>query len=168
MMTRPRFMSPTAEDIIRNIRTPDTTFYIGQDENDDLFLEVVPSIDATFRFYMSYAPDIASGIDRYVEYENGYIYDWDSIPGIDDDINENNFTPIRETDYIIPMMEDVEECPVCYEQYEPMYGSLCGHRACLDCMRKMDARGLTKCPMCRSEDFKFPIAVSCNKMFVTV
>jgi hypothetical protein len=176
MMTRPQFMSPTTEDIIRTIRTPDTTFYIDQDENDDLFLEVCPSEYETFRFHMSYAPDIASGVNRYVEYENGYIlftddiYDWASVPDVevDFDTNENNFTSILETDYTIPMIEDVEECPVCYEQYEPMYGSLCGHRACLDCMRRMDATGLTKCPMCRSDDFKFPIAVACNKMFVTV
>ena len=161
MMTRPRFMSPTADDIIRNIRTRDTTFYIGQDENDDLFLEINPTLDESFRFYVSYTVDIANGINRYVEYENGYILftdDWSSVDKI----------PVLETDYMIPMIDDVEECPVCYEPYEPMYGSLCGHRACLDCMKRMDTMGLTKCPMCRSDDFRFPIAVACNKMFVTV
>jgi hypothetical protein len=73
---------------------------------------------------------------------------------------------IQETDYTVPMVEDIEECPVCYEPYEPMYGSLCGHHTCVECMKRMDAQGLHKCPMCRSDDFKFPIAVACNRMFV--
>jgi len=89
---------------------------------------------------------------------------WDSGSETESDF----FIEVQPDDYIVPMFDDVEECPVCYEAYEPMYGSLCGHRACVDCMRKMDRIGLTKCPMCRSDDFKFPIAMACNKIFVSV
>jgi hypothetical protein len=169
MMVRPRFVSPDAHDIINNIRTNNTTYSIGQDGNDELFLEVRPSDDEIFRFHLEYSADLASGVNRSVVYENTHIMftdevNWDSGSETESDF----FIEVQPDDYIVPMFDDVEECPVCYEAYEPMYGSLCGHRACVDCMRKMDRIGLTKCPMCRSDDFKFPIAMACNKIFVSV
>lgn len=169
MMVWPRFVSPYAIDIIDNIWTPTTTYSIGQDGNDDLFLEVRPADDEVFRFLLEYSADLASGVNRSVLYQNGIILftdevDWDS----ESESPDSNLVPVLETDYIVPMIEDVEECPVCYENHEPMYGSLCGHRACIDCMKRMGRMGITKCPMCRSDDFKFPIAMACNIMFVSV
>lgn len=173
MMISPRFMSPDAHAIIASIRTNNTRYSIGQDGNDDLFLEVRPSDDEVFRFHLDYSANLASGVNHSVVYENGLIFftdtvDWDTASETE---NENNFdlvVPVQESDYTVPMFDDLEECPVCYEQYEPMYGSLCGHHTCLDCMKRMAHTGLTKCPMCRSDDFKFPIAMACNIMFVTV
>ena len=159
-MVRPRFVSPDAHDIISNIRTNNTTYSIGQDGNDELFLEVRQSDDEIFRFHLEYSAELASGVNRSVVYENTHIMFTDT---------ESNFLiEVQDSDYIVPMFDDLEECPVCYESYEPVYGSLCGHRACVDCMRKMDRMGITKCPMCRSDDFKFPIAMACNKIFVSV
>jgi len=141
--------------MIERIRGPLTKFTIRQDGYYDLLLEV-ENVDELYRFYMEYSANIASGINHEVEYTNGMIMftDFDLIIGI------------TEYDYTVPIVEDLEECPVCYETYEPMYGSLCGHHTCLECMRKMDAQGLSTCPLCRSDNFKYPIAVACNRMFV--
>ena len=167
MIVRPVFMSPTAPEVIRNIRGPFAQFTIRQDGHDDLFLEVSPREEEVYRFYMIYSEDLASGLNRDVEYVCGQIMFTDDLESESDDSDDFRFVvPIKNTDYTIPTEEDVAECPVCYEMYEPMYGSKCGHHICLDCMQSMDYRGLVMCPLCRSDDFKFPIAVACNKMFV--
>ena len=170
MMSRPVFMSPSTSVIIEAIRRPTTVFTIRQNGYDELVLECTNSNDEYFIFYMEYSEDLASGVNRSVVYENGVILftdidDWDSESETD---MPDLVVQVQDTDYTVPMVEDVEECPVCYELYEPMYGSVCGHHTCLDCMQRMDQMGITKCPMCRSDDFKFPIAVACNKMFVTI
>jgi hypothetical protein len=101
-----------------------------------------------------------------VSYEGGMISLMDEMVISDSDSEPDVLVRIQETDYTIPMVEDTEECPVCYEPYEPVYGSLCGHYTCVKCMKKMDAIGMTSCPMCRSEYFKFPIALACERMFI--
>ena len=169
-MIGPRFMSPDAHAIIMSIRTNNTRYSIGQDGNDDLFLEVRPSDDEVFRFHLAYSANLASGVNRSVVYEDGLIFftdnvDWDSASETD---MPDLVVPVQESDYTVPMFDDLEECPVCYESYYPLYGSLCGHHTCLECMKKMGRLGTTKCPMCRSDDFKFPIAMACNIMFVSV
>ena len=170
MMSRPVFVSPTSASIIEMIRGSTTVFTIRQNGFDELLLECTNGPDEFFHLYREYTVDMASGVNREVQYADGWIMftdEWDSESETDTDMPDL-VTPVLETDYTVPMVEDVEECPVCYEPYEPMYGSVCGHHTCLDCMKRMDQAGLTKCPMCRSDDFKFPIAVACNKMFVTV
>ena len=177
MMTRPVFEHVDVADLIEEIRKEDSYFIIEPCANSD-YLElrcINPDQGSNFCFYMNYTADLASGIGREVEYDNGVILftDPDNITyyGYDESDTEDDFNllmPVLETDYVVPMVEDIEECPVCYESYEPMYGSLCGHHACNNCMISMDARGLTKCPLCRSVDFKFPIALACNRSFVKV
>jgi len=52
------------------------------------------------------------------------------------------------------------ECPVCYENFKTNIGSLCGHTVCMECMVKMHKNNLKECPMCRSEDFKYPLRLA--------
>lgn len=103
-------------------------------------------------FLIHYSEDLASGIGHPVQYRKGVVMFTDRV------------TPIKDTDYTIPV--DAEECPVCLESYDPMFGSTCGHQCCVDCMRKMYDQRLTRCPLCRSEEFRFPIAMACNQTFV--
>jgi len=170
-MTRPVFEHADVADLIEEIRNEDSYFTIEPCANSE-YLElrcVNPDRGSNFCFYMNYTADLASGIGHEVEYVNGMIMFTDLLPDYDDGSQtEDDFMPVFESDYVVPMVEDIEECPVCYELYEPMYGSVCGHRACNNCMISMDATGLTKCPMCRSDDFKFPIALACNRSFVKV
>lgn len=167
MMTRPVFESADVPDLIERIRDDESVFTIEPSANSDyLELRCVNSDHGQdFRFYMNYTADLASGIGHEVQYEGGMILFTDPVICIDDD---EDFAPILETDYITSLDEDAEECPVCYESYEPMFRSLCGHHACNDCMIKMGLKGLTKCPICRSASFKYPIAVVCNRSFVNV
>jgi hypothetical protein len=173
MMTRPVFEHPDVADLIEQIRTEDSYFIIEPSANSH-YLElrcINPNHGSNFCFYMNYTADLASGIGHEVEYEGGMIMFTDLIYGYDESDTEGDFSllmPVLETDYVVPMVEDLEECPVCYDTYEPMYGSLCGHHVCNDCMISMDARGLTKCPLCRSDSFKFPIAVACDRRFVKI
>lgn len=109
-------------------------------------------VNGTKPFLMHYSEDLASGIGHPVEYSKGIVMFTDRV------------TPIKDTDYTIPV--DTEECPVCLESYDPMFGSTCGHQCCVDCMRKMYDQRLTRCPLCRSEEFRFPIAMACNQTFV--
>ena len=160
MIVRPVFTNSQSSQIIESLREPDTIFTIRMSHYNThvLMLEfLVVRTSIIYSVYIDYSEDLVSAIDREVEYRNGMIM-----------FTEADFMPVLETDYTVPMVEDVEECPVCYESYEPMYGSLCGHHVCNDCMISMDARGLTKCPLCRSSDFKFPIALACNRSFVKV
>jgi hypothetical protein len=168
MMTRPVFESPDVQELIERIRNEDSYFTIEASPNSHyLELRCVNSdLGQDFRFYMNYTSDLASGIGHEVQYEGGMIMFTDEVVYIDDD--EEDVMPISDNDYVISLDQDKTECPVCYETYEPMYGSLCGHNACNDCMIKMDSKGLTKCPMCRSDSFKFPIALACNRSFVNV
>lgn len=185
MITRPIFENTDVADLIEQIRTDDSIFSIRLSTNFG-YLELRcnnPNHGTDFCFYMDKTEDLARGIGKEVLYQNGMILFTepdnfnlimpDSITyyGYDESDTEDDFNllmPILETDYVVPMVEDIEECPVCYESYEPMYGSLCGHHTCNECMISMAAKGLTKCPMCRSADFKFPIALACNRSFVKV
>jgi len=96
-------------------------------------------VDNSTQFLIYYSEDLASGIGQPIEYRNGMVLF---------------------TDRVI----SAEECPVCFETYEPMYRSTCGHNCCIDCMRKMGERGLTRCPLCRSSDFRFSIGRVCNQI----
>jgi hypothetical protein len=164
MMTRPVFESADVPELIERIRTDDCIFTIEPCPNSDyLELRCFNTDRGTdFRFYMNYTANLASGIGHEVEYENSMIMFTDQMTP------EDVFAPILETDYIISLDEDEDECPVCYESYEPMFMSLCGHHACNDCMIKMESKGLSRCPICRSDSFKYPIAVVCNRSFVNV
>jgi hypothetical protein len=164
MMTRPVFESPDVPELIERIRTDDTVFTIEPCPNSD-YLELRcydSNLGSDFCFYMNYTTDLADSIGHEIQYENGMILFTDHMKP------EDVIAPILETDYITSLDEDVEECPVCYELYEPMIMSLCGHNACNDCMIKMGSNGLTKCPICRSDRFKYPIAVVCDRSFVSV
>jgi hypothetical protein len=112
-------------------------FTLTHSENRNLTLWV----DGTRSFLIHYSEDLASGIGQPVEYRNGMILFTDRVTS-------------------------TEECPVCFETYEPMYRSTCGHNCCIDCMRKMGERGLTRCPLCRSAEFRYPVAIACNQIFV--
>jgi len=52
------------------------------------------------------------------------------------------------------------ECPICYEEFKTDIVSKCGHCACEKCMVKMCQANVMTCPMCRSDAFRFPIAVA--------
>jgi hypothetical protein len=170
MIVRPVFESSTAPEVIGNIRGPCAQFTIRQDGDDDFFLEVYPREGEQYRFYLTYSEDLVRGLNRDVIYEGGHLlFTDDSDSDSDSDSDDFRFVvAIKNTDYTVPTEEDVAECPVCYDTYEPMYGSNCGHHICLDCMQGMDKKGLVKCPLCRSDDFKFPIAVACNRKFIVV
>jgi len=163
MMTRVIFTTPGAARTIESIANEMTVFTIQESPlPGELILMCDNFTETIHKFYMLYSADLASGIGRLVEYSNGMIL------FTDDDSDFDLIMDVRETDYTVPMVEDIEECPVCYEQYEPMYGSLCGHRVCNDCMQKMDDMKIISCPLCRSEDFKYPIAVACGRNFIRV
>ena len=65
---------------------------------------------------------------------------------------------VYESDIIFTTKE--MECPICYENFKTNIISKCGHCVCEDCMIKMCASNHTNCPMCRSFEFRFPIAVA--------
>jgi zinc-RING finger domain len=162
MMARVTFTTPGAAQMIESIANEMTVFTIEESPLPGELILVCDNFTATvYRFYMLYSADLASGVGRLVEYHNGMVL-------FTDETNFDLIMDIQESDYIVPMVEDIEECPVCYEQYEPMYGSLCGHSVCNDCMQKMDDMKLNSCPICRSEDFKYPIAVACGRNFIRV
>lgn len=70
--------------------------------------------------------------------------------------------------YVILMGEKVDECPVCYEEYMPTLGSKCGHSACASCMKKMYKNNLSRCPLCRSSMFAYPVRARGNAELVTL
>ena len=125
------------------------SFTIQRADSGDLQLWV----NGAYYFRLDYSEDLASGIGRNVQYDRGIVMFTD-------------YRFIQDTDYTIPMVEDIEDCPVCMEPYEPMFGSTCGHHCCVDCMKKMDESGLVRCPLCRSDEFKFPIAMTCLRDYV--
>jgi len=169
MRVKPIFVSQDSLTIIEHIRGPSTVFTIRQNGYDELLLECEVDLDEHFRFYIEYSEDIASGINREVMYQNGWIeFTEESESETESDTDFHIVMRVTDDDYTVPIDEDIEECPVCYELYEPMYGSVCGHHTCVDCMIRMDEMGLTNCPLCRSGEFRFPVAVACNRMFVTV
>jgi len=165
MMTRPVFESPDVHNLIEEIRNDDSYFIIEPCANSN-YLELRclnENQGSNFCFYMNYTADLASGIGHEVEYENGMIMFTDLLPDYDSGSEtEEGSEPVREIDYIVPMVEDAEDCPVCLEKYEPMYAALCGHRACNSCMVNMYENGLHKCPLCRCDSFRFPIALACS------
>jgi hypothetical protein len=162
MMTRVTFTTPGAAQMIENIANDMTIFRIEESSMPDELVLICDNFTATvYRFHMVYTADLASGLGRFVEYHNGIVL-------FTDETNFDLIMDIQESDYTVPMVEDIDECPVCYEQYEPMYGSLCGHSVCNDCMQKMDDMNLKSCPICRSDDFKYPIAVACGRNFIRV
>ena len=166
MMSRVIFTTPGDARAIESIANEMSVFTIEESPlPGELILVCDNFTDTVHKFCILYSADLASGIGRLVEYSNGMILFTDEYD------SEGDFDLVmtfKETDYTVPMVEDIEECPVCYEQYEPMYGSLCGHRVCNDCMQKMDDMKIVSCPLCRSEDFKYPIAVACGRNFIHV
>jgi len=104
-------------------------FSITQSETGALYLWLQGD-SVTLYFLIEYSEDLASAVGRTVEYKNGMVLFSDSIVSIGS-----------------------EECPVCYEMYDPMYPTKCGHTCCVDCILKMSERGLTTCPLCRSSGF---------------
>jgi RNA polymerase subunit RPABC4/transcription elongation factor Spt4 len=52
---------------------------------------------------------------------------------------------------------DEDQCPVCLSDYTPEAASICGHKACVTCLRGMKAAKLActrLCPLCRDPRFK--------------
>jgi hypothetical protein len=68
--------------------------------------------------------------------------------------------------YVILLDEKIAECPVCYELYIPTLGSKCGHSTCISCMKKMHEH--SRCPLCRSVMFTFPVTSVRNSELVTL
>ena len=58
----------------------------------------------------------------------------------------------------------VSECPVCMEEFISTQSSMCGHKVCASCCRRMRDSGRTlSCPMCRDMRFKFFVGLMvCN------
>lgn len=56
------------------------------------------------------------------------------------------------------------ECPVCMEEFISIQSSMCGHKVCSPCCRRMRDSGRTlSCPMCRDMRFKFFVELMvCN------
>jgi hypothetical protein len=104
-------------------------FSISQSETGALYLLVQGDV-STLHFLIEYSEDLASAIGKTVEYTNGMVLFTDCAT-----------------------FESTEECPVCYEMYNPPYQSKCGHHCCIECMLKMSQKGLTTCPLCRSSGF---------------
>ena len=51
------------------------------------------------------------------------------------------------------MLEELE-CPVCLEDYIPVFKAQCGHHVCKECCQSMKASGRTICcPLCRDSRF---------------
>jgi hypothetical protein len=160
MRIRPVFESPEVPDLIERIRTDTALFFVEPSSNGNyLELKCVDHDRGTnFVFYMTYTNLLNRCVGHEVEYENGYIVfeDFDLVMSID------------KTDYVIPEVSEECECPVCYESYLPVYVSLCGHSTCNSCMMNMDSKGLLQCPICRSDAFKYPIALACNRNYISV
>lgn len=150
-MSRIVFTSSYSESILQGIIKPASVFTIRIIE-DDFTLTCEQNAFEHYHFYIEYSEYVSRCINKQVKYKNGTIALLET-------------EPITDEDYIIPISSDIDECPVCYETYEPMYGSLCGHHICLECMKKMDKSKLVNCPICRSDKFKFPIALACNRYF---
>jgi len=119
------------------------TYSISQGENGHLSLWVSREYEFAHSFLIEYSENLAGAVGRLVEYTNGFVM----------------FTDYEdEGEYTVLSSSEKEECPVCLEMYQPTYGSTCGHSCCVDCMKKMSESGLTRCPLCRSNEFRFAIA----------
>ncbi len=71
----------------------------------------------------------------------------------------------RQLSLVVELAECVEaECPVCLGDFIATSSAMCGHGACLTCLRQMRAAKSActlKCPLCRDERFKDLIALAC-------
>ena len=114
MMVRPVFETIDVADLIEEIRAADSVFTIHLSENAS-YLELRcfnPSHGSDFCFYMNKTDNLIGGIGHNVEYRNGMIMYTDLLPDYYDSDTEDDFNllmPVLETDYVIPMVEDIEE-----------------------------------------------------------
>lgn len=167
------FYEPDSINIIENVKTTTTIFSIIENGNGDLLLSCKISEYEIYKFYIEPTNILRRCINMQVDYGSSWItfideFEWDTYSELSDsDCDVANTKCILDTDYCIPDM-DIEECPVCYDTFEVFFGSNCGHYVCTPCMRKMDEKHIYNCPMCRSDVFKYPIAIACNRDFVWV
>jgi hypothetical protein len=164
MITRIHFENSGVPEFLDRLRIDhDTISYTlnRDDEDDSLYLVTRISNNEWYNFeVVQDSPLLSNIVNQPVDYvnSNGLII---FLPH-----NTFDILPVTDQDYIVPMVEDLDECPVCMEMFEPQYMSRCGHCICNDCMVKMDRNGLGRCPMCRSEEFRFPIAMACERDFI--
>ena len=160
MITRIQFENSAVSEFLDRIRIDNhsISYTLNREDDDSLYLVTRVSADEWYNFEVRQDnPILSNVVNQPVDYINSSGLTL-FLP--------SDIVPVTDQDYIVPMVDDIEECPVCMETFEPQYGSLCGHCICNECMVKMDRNGLMRCPMCRSNEFRFPIAMACERDFI--
>ena len=50
-----------------------------------------------------------------------------------------------------PVISEVDECVICYEQFDKFAKLICGHKFCNGCTNKISKDNLIVCPLCRNQ-----------------
>ena len=145
------FREPSDFTAIKLVSNDLSEFYLETQESE-LFLicRVFHGSDeeSLFRIDSSIELERLKKSNTKIWYERGFIY-WIEEPL---EVHRSQITMFKEAKKI--------ECPVCYEDFRTNIGALCGHSVCMECMVKMHDNNLKECPICRSEDFKYPLRLA--------
>jgi len=170
------FINDESAEQIRQIHTDMADYYLSITRGDLLLIcETVENVTQRFKImWDTVLADLAFKAISVV-YADGYIT-WDDTQIIirDDDISSYDYG--SETEEVWPpegpeIIEFVYKtqfhyskcsmnCPVCYDDFNSTIMSLCNHSVCTSCLKSMHESNLFTCPICRSDVFKWPIAIA--------
>jgi len=161
---RIRFLNPDALEHIRSVRTDIADYYISLTPAR-LLLICEPYEDVNYAYPIEYSRqllDIASNHYGTVEFD-----DIDEISWSDPEDEGPVPDPVVFS-YDLGFDPSVQECPVCYESFKDTNSmvALCGHGACMSCLRKMGENKMNTCPMCRSDSFKWLIGYASGHVLI--
>ena len=133
---------------------PTTLYSISND-----WLIVTTDDDTSYRFQIERTPELEPYVDGFmIEFTEYFM----RIVDVADE-----FRQIFQQEYLVSL-NDIAECPVCMESFEPMWVGRCKHDVCDGCMIKMEEAGLHRCPLCRDAGFRIPMALACGRDYVEV
>lgn len=143
---RVRFLNELAQDEIRSISNDITEYYLSITRSG-LLLICEPFVNVTYSFPIAYSPVLLRIAER------GYEVYFDSF----DKISWDEFVEDPDPDPEPIVLSTDQECPICYESFKDVTSmvALCGHGVCMKCLVKMAEKNMNKCPICRSESFKW-------------
>ena len=159
---RIRFLNPDALEHIRSVRTDIAEYYISLTPAG-LLLICEPYENITYSYPIQYSRQLIRLSSS-----------WDPVDF--DDIDEISWSeeddgPVPDPvvfSYDLGFDPSVQECPVCYESFKDTNSmvALCGHGACMSCLKKMGEKNMNTCPMCRSDSFKWLIGYASGHVLI--
>jgi hypothetical protein len=163
---RIRFLNPDALEQIRSVRSDLAEYYISLTPAG-LLLICEPYENVTYSYPIEYSRQLMDLADNR----------WESVDF--DDIDEISWSDPEDDDegpvpdpvvfsYDLGFDPSVQECPVCYESFRDTNSmvALCGHGACMSCLKKMAEKKMITCPMCRSDSFKWLIGYASGHVLI--